>query len=71
MSWIQDAVFYNIYPLGFSGATRNNDNKVVYRLDKIYEWLPHFKDLGVTALVFNPVFESTSHGYDTKDYFRR
>ena len=69
MSWIEDAVFYNIYPLGFCGAGKNKDNSVAYQLDKIYEWLPHMKELGVTALVFNPVFESTSHGYDTKDYY--
>lgn len=70
MSWINDAIFYNIYPLGFCGAPEYNDKTEVYRLDKIYEWIPEMKQLGITALVFNPVFESTKHGYDTKDYFK-
>ena len=26
------------------------------------------RELGVTAVYIGPLFESTSHGYDTKDY---
>ena len=38
-------------------------------LQGLIEKLPYFHDLGVTALYFNPVFESSSnHGYDTVDY---
>lgn len=70
MNWINDAVFYNIYPLGFCGAPKNNDFVKEYRLDKIYEWIEHFKELGVNAIVFNPVFESSRHGYDTIDYYK-
>ena len=70
MNWINDAVFYNIYPLGFCGAPRNNDGNLTYRLDKIYDFIDHFKEMGVNAIVFNPVFESTRHGYDTIDYFK-
>lgn len=70
MNWINDAVFYNIYPLGFCGAPRNNDGNLTYRLDKIYGFIDHFKEMGVNAIVFNPVFESTRHGYDTIDYFK-
>ncbi len=68
MNWINDAVFYNIYPLGFCGAPKQNDGKLTYRLDKIYDFIDHFKELGVNAIVFNPVFESSRHGYDTIDY---
>lgn len=70
MNWINDAVFYNIYPLGFCGAPRNNDGNLTYRLDKIYDFIDHFKEMGVNAIVFNPVFESSRHGYDTIDYFK-
>lgn len=70
MNWINDAVFYNIYPLGFCGAPKQNDGILTYRLDKIYEWIGHFKELGVNAIVFNPVFESSRHGYDTIDYYK-
>lgn len=68
MSWINESIIYNIYPLGFCGAPKENDHKTEYRLDKIYDWIEHFKKLNINAIVFNPVFESTSHGYDTIDY---
>ena len=68
MSWVNEAVFYNIYPLGFCGAPKKNDFKLTYRLDKLYGFIPHFKEMGVNAIVFNPVFESSKHGYDTIDY---
>ena len=67
--WIDSAVFYHIYPLGFCGAPEyNTETAPVPRLDKLAEWIPHLKDLGVTALYLGPVFESTKHGYDTRDY---
>lgn len=68
MHWIHDTVIYNIYPLGFCGAPKENDFQLCHRLDKIYDFIPHFKKMGVNAIVFNPVFESTKHGYDTIDY---
>ncbi len=68
MNWVKDSIMYNIYPLGFAGAPRENDFKPEYRLDKIYDWIDNFKKLGINAVVFNPVFESTRHGYDTIDY---
>lgn len=68
MNWVNESIMYNIYPLGFCDAPKDNDGILTYRLDKIYEWLPHFKSLNVNAIVFNPVFESTRHGYDTIDY---
>ena len=70
MHWIHDAVFYNIYPLGFCGAPKYNDFQLTYRLDKLYDFIPHFKEMGVNAIVFNPVFESSKHGYDTIDYYK-
>lgn len=70
LNWIKEAQMYNIYPLGFAGAPRENDFKLEYRLNKIYEWIDNFKKLGINTLVFNPVFESTRHGYDTIDYYK-
>ena len=70
-NWARDAVFYHIYPLGFCGAPEYNGfSAPVPRLDKLYDWIGHLKDLGVTALYLGPVFQSTKHGYDTADYFR-
>lgn len=70
MNWTKEAVMYNIYPLGFCGAPRENDFNLCYRLDKIYDWIDNFKKLGINTIVFNPVFESTCHGYDTIDYYK-
>ena len=68
MSFINESVIYTIYPLGFCGAPVFNDGKLEYRLDKIYDCIEHFKKMSVNVLVFNPLFESTRHGYDTIDY---
>lgn len=70
MNWTKEAVMYNIYPLGFCGAPRENDFNLCYRLDKIYDWIDNFKELGINTIVFNPVFESTRHGYDTINYYK-
>lgn len=70
MSYINESIIYNIYPLGFCGAPKENDGHLNYRLDKIYDCIDHFKKLGINALVFNPLFESSRHGYDTIDYRR-
>ena len=71
IQWTQEAVFYHIYPLGFCGAPTRNDftSPPVERLQKIGQWLPHLRSLGVNALYLGPLFESTAHGYDTADYF--
>lgn len=69
--WINDAVFYHIYPLGFCGAPfQNGESAPVPRLDKLAGWIPHLRDLGVNAVYLGPVFQSSTHGYDTSDYYR-
>lgn len=68
---MQDRIFYHIYPLGLLGAPKKNSfsSKPIIRLDELYPWLDHMQDLGCNALYLGPVFESTSHGYDTCDYY--
>ena len=56
MGYINESVIYNIYPLGFCGAPKENDFKQEYRLDKIYGWIDHMKSMSVNALFFNPFF---------------
>ncbi|PJI09417.1 MULTISPECIES: alpha-amylase family glycosyl hydrolase [Clostridium] len=70
-SWYYKSIFYHIYPLGFCGAPLNNDfnSKPVARLKKIEEWIPYLKSLGINTLYLGPIFESSTHGYDTADYF--
>ena len=69
--WSKSSVFYHIYPLGLCGAPRNNDfsSPAVPRLEKLTAWLDHIQSLGVNAIYLGPVFESSSHGYDTVDYY--
>ncbi|HEV7732245.1 MAG TPA: alpha-amylase family glycosyl hydrolase, partial [Candidatus Binatia bacterium] len=69
--WARDAVFYHVYPLGLCGAPASNDgaSPPVPRLAALHAWLDHWRTLGVTALYLGPLFESSSHGYDTADYF--
>ncbi len=66
--WAEESVFYQIYPLGFTGAPFENDGKEVSRIRKVLDWLPHFERLGINAIYFSPVFESDTHGYNTRDY---
>ena len=68
--WSTESVFYQIYPLGFCGAPKENDGVLVPRIRKVTEWIPHLKRLHVDAVYFSPVFESDRHGYDTRDYRR-
>ena len=69
-NWVNESVFYHIYPLGFCGAPEYNDGVQSYRLDKIVDWIPHLKELGINAVYLGPLFESSKHGYDTKDYYK-
>ena len=66
--WAYESVFYQIYPLGFCGAPFENDGKLEHRILKVLDWIPHMVRLGVDAVYFSPVFESDTHGYNTRDY---
>ena len=66
--WAEQSVFYQIYPLGFCGAPRENDGVPAGRIGKIAEWAPHIQKLGADAVYLSPIFESDRHGYDTRDY---
>ncbi len=66
--WAYESVFYQIYPLGFCGAPFENDGVLEHRLLKVNDWIPHIKKLGANAIYFSPIFESDTHGYNTRDY---
>ncbi len=66
--WAYESVFYQIYPLGFCGAPFENDGVLTHRILKVKDWIPHMEKLGVNAIYFSPVFESDTHGYNTRDY---
>ena len=66
--WAYESVFYQIYPLGFCGAPFENDGILTHRITKVNDWISHIKDMGANAIYFSPVFESDTHGYNTRDY---
>jgi glycosidase len=68
--WFDETVLYHIYPLGMLGCERSNDGgEVRHRLPALEKLTAHLKDLGMNAVYFGPLFESSTHGYDTRDYF--
>ena len=70
--WVQDAVWWHVYPLGFVGAEQQApaDDVVRHRLPQLLDWLDHAVELGTNGLALGPVFASSTHGYDTVDHGR-
>jgi len=81
--WVQDAVFYQIFPDRFAKSTRVPKPSGLEPWDAppsvhgykggdllgVVERLDHLQALGVTALYLNPIFRSASnHRYHTHDY---
>lgn len=84
-SWVQDAVFYQIFPDRFARSSRVPKPSRLEPWDSsptvhgykggdllgVSERLDQLAELGVNALYFTPVFQSASnHRYHTHDYFR-
>lgn len=82
--WVQDAVFYQIFPDRFANGDLENDPPNVQRwgakptiwgfqggdLRGVIQKFDYLLDLGVTALYFNPIFQATSnHRYNISDYY--
>ena len=83
--WVKHAVFYQIFPDRFarSGRLEKPTNIEPWDADPtafgykggdllgVVERLDYLQELGVTALYFNPIFQSASnHRYHTHDYYR-
>jgi len=83
--WVQDAIFYQIFPDRFAKSTRNPSGNFPFEswdsppsphgfkggdLYGVAEKLDYLKDLGITALYLNPIFASASnHRYHAFDYY--
>lgn len=82
--WVQDAIFYQIFPDRFFNGDPSNDppgtepwgnpptreNFFGGDLQGIIDKLDYLQDLGINALYLNPIFKArTNHKYDTSDYF--
>ena len=76
--WLEHAIGWHVYPLGFTGAPVHGDESDAAvaaapgtaRLDHLIDWLDYVQELGLNVLQLGPIFESATHGYDTLDYFR-
>lgn len=83
--WASKSIFYQIFPDRFyNGNPENdpvgtvswdaqplNDNFFGGDLEGIIAKIPYLKQLGVTALYLNPIFESPSnHKYNATDYLK-
>lgn len=84
-TWVQDAVFYQIFPDRFDngnpalkppnvkpwGSHPTSESFQGGDLQGIINHLDYLKDLGINAIYLNPIFLSPStHRYNTTDYFR-
>ena len=69
---IKNAVFYHIYPLGFCGVINNRKSiSSASGFNKFDDkWINHLKNMGINAIYFGPIFQSSYHGYDTIDYLK-
>ena len=65
--WLDNAVFYEIYPQSF----RDTNADGIGDFNGIIEKLDYIKELGCTALWLNPCFQSPfgDAGYDVEDYY--
>jgi cyclomaltodextrinase len=72
-AWIDRAIWWHVYPLGFTGAPTHAPSAgapVRHRLSHLTAWLDYAVELGCNGLLLGPVFASSSHGYDTIDHLR-
>ncbi len=83
--WVQDAIFYQIFPDRFANGNPDNDPPNVMKwgapptswgfqggdLSGILQKLDYLLDLGINTIYLNPIFQATSnHRYNTVDYYQ-
>jgi cyclomaltodextrinase len=84
-AWVADAVFYQIFPDRFARSNRVSKDRNLEEWDAtptkhgfkggdlggVIENLDHLEELGVNAILLNPIFQSASnHRYHTHDYYK-
>ena len=69
--WYEDAIMYHFFTFGACNAPFYNDKSApISRIKEIEKWIPHLKEMNINVVLFSPLFESISHGYDTSDYYK-
>jgi cyclomaltodextrinase / maltogenic alpha-amylase / neopullulanase len=71
-TWIEHAIWWQVYPLGFVGAfpAEQPPGPGEHRLRRLVEWFDHAIALGASGVALGPIFASRTHGYDTTDHYR-
>lgn len=79
ISWFDGCIMYQIFPLGLCGAPHENSwdwsntwnaaSRPVRRIDRVLGWIEQLKKLSVNTVYFNPVLQSDTHGYNTRDFY--
>jgi cyclomaltodextrinase len=84
-TWVHDAIFYQIFPDRFATSARVAKPRNLESwhapptthgfkggdLLGVAEHLDYLRDLGITAIYLNPIFQSTAnHRYHTHDYYQ-
>ncbi|OBF11382.1 alpha-amylase family glycosyl hydrolase [Mycobacterium sp. ACS4331] len=74
--WVEHAIWWQVYPLGFVGAfpatvpPSDPPTPGEHRLRRVTAWLDHAVTLGASGVALGPVFASRTHGYDTTDHLK-
>ena len=73
MRWFEHAIWWQVYPLGFTGApvrpSSEQERVLTHRIGHITNWLDYQQELGTNGLLLGPIVTSSTHGYDTTDHF--
>ena len=66
--WLRDAVIYQVYPSSY----KDSDGNGIGDIPGVISKLDYIRSLGVTAIWFNPLFESgwIDGGYDVLDFYK-
>ena len=66
VTWLQEAIFYEIYPQSF----RDSNEDGIGDINGMIEKLDYVKELGCNAIWMNPCYDSPFQdgGYDVRDY---
>jgi len=71
-AWVEHAIWWHVYPLGFVGAfpAPAPPDAHEHRLRRLVEWFDHAIELGASGIALGPIFAARTHGYDTADHYR-
>lgn len=79
VSWFDGSAMYQFCPLGLCDSPHENSwdwsntwnaaTRPVKRIDRVLGWIDQLKKLGINSIFFNPVLQSDTHGYNTRDFY--